>query len=239
MELHSSTVRRRWLSLTLCAALSLTACGGDEEEEAAAAAPATSSSTTAPSGSPTASSGSGNRAPTIAGTPPTSTLQGRQYSFTPSATDADGNPLTFSIANRPTWASFNSATGRLQGAPTQAEIGRTFSNIQISVTDGTATSSLATFGIQVVGTASGTAMLSWTPPTQNSDGSALTDLASYRVYFGTQSGSFANSVTVNNPGLASFVIDQLTPATWHFVVTAVNASGVESRLSNAANKTVM
>jgi hypothetical protein len=157
----------------------------------------------------------------------------------PSASDLDNNRLAFNIANRPGWASFDSSTGRLQGAPTQAEVGRTFSNIQISVTDGTATTNLAAFSIQVVATASGTAMLSWTPPTQNSDGSALTDLASYRVYFGTQAGSVANSVTLNNPGLATFVIDQLTPATWHFVVTAVNANGIESRLSNSATKSVM
>jgi hypothetical protein len=107
------------------------------------------------------------------------------------------------------------------------------------VTDGTATTSLATFNLQVVATATGSAMLSWTPPTQNTDGSALTDLASYRVYFGTQSGSLPNSITVNSPGLASFVVDQLTPATWHFVVTAVDANGVESNFSNAATKTVM
>ena len=123
----------------------------------------------------------------------------------------------------------------MQGTPTQADVG-TNANIVISVTDGAATRSLASFNIQVVATASGSATLSWTPPTQNSDGSPLTNLASYRVYFGTSSGTYPNSMTVNNPGLASFVVDQLTPATWYFVVTAVNASGVESAQSNIGDQ---
>jgi hypothetical protein len=160
------------------------------------------------------------------------------YSFTPAANDADGNALTFTIAGRPAWASFNTTTGRLQGTPALADVG-TSANITISVSDGTATTSLPAFSVQVVATATGSAMLSWTPPTQNSDGSPLTNLAAYRVHFGTASGSYPNMTTVNNPGIATFVVDQLTPATWHFVVTAVNASGVESTFSNAATKTVL
>ena len=67
----------------------------------------------------------------------------------------------------------------------------------------------------------------------------MTNLASYRVHFGTSSDTYPNSMTVNNPGLASFVVDQLTPATWYFVMTVVNASGVESARSNMATKTVL
>ena len=67
----------------------------------------------------------------------------------------------------------------------------------------------------------------------------MTNLAGYRVYWGTTQGNYPNSVTVNNPGLSSYVVDQLTPATWYFVVTAVNSSGVESAHSNIATKTVM
>jgi hypothetical protein len=58
------------------------------------------------------------------------------------------------------------------------------------------------------------------------------------VYWSTTPGSYANSTTVNNPGLSSYVVDQLTPATWYFVVTAVNSQGVESAFSNAASKTL-
>jgi hypothetical protein len=45
-------------------------------------------------------------------------------------------------------------------------------------------------------------------------------------------------VTLNNPGLASYVVDQLTPATWYFAMSALNNQGIESALSNSASKLV-
>jgi hypothetical protein len=205
----------------------LAACGGDDDPAAAASAP--TGNNPPPSG--------GNSAPRITGAPSTTVLQGNAYSFAPSATDADGNALTFSIANAPAWATFNSSTGQLSGTPTAAQVG-TYSNITISVSDGTATATLAAFNIQVVATATGSATLTWTPPTQNTDGSPLSNLAGYKVYWGTAQGSYSNSVTVSNPGLASYVVDQLTPATWYFTVTALNAAGLESAFSNVATKTI-
>ena len=58
-----------------------------------------------------------NKAPTIAGAPATQVNAGSAYSFRPTAVDADGDTLTFSIANRPAWAAFNTATGQLSGTP--------------------------------------------------------------------------------------------------------------------------
>jgi hypothetical protein len=237
----ASRARARLFIVALTAALSLSACGGDDGGETAAVAtpPPPSSGSPPPSGGSNPPAGGGsNRAPTISGTPLTSTLHGRQYSFAPTANDADGNTLTFSIQGQPAWATFESATGRLRGTPTQADVG-TFQNIRISVSDGTTTTALPAFNLQVVATATGSATLSWTPPTQNSDGTPLGDLTAYRVYYGTVSGSYPNSTNITNPGLASFVVDQLTPATWYFVITAVNASGVESAYSNVATKIVM
>jgi len=178
-----------------------------------------------------------NRAPVISGTPNTSVLAGSQYSFTPTASDADGNALTFSVTNLPSWATFSSTTGRLSGTPTSADV-RTYSGIVIRVSDGQATTSLAAFGVTVVAVATGSATLSWTPPTRNTDGSALTNLAGYRIYWGRSQGSYTSSATLNSAGLTSYVIDQLTPGTWYFVATALNSQGVESSFSNAANKTI-
>lgn len=215
------------IALLVCSSTLLAACGGDDEDPAAAA--------NAPSGNPPASGG--NSAPRITGAPTTTVLQGTAYAFAPSATDADGNSLTFSVANLPAWATFNPATGRLSGTPTAGDV-RTYSNITISVSDGSATASLPAFSIQVVAVATGSATLSWTPPTSNTDGSPLNDLAGYRVYWGTSPTNLSNSVTVPNPGLATYVVGQLTPAQWHFAVTAYTATGNESGYSNVASKTV-
>jgi hypothetical protein len=59
------------------------------------------------------------------------------------------------------------------------------------------------------------------------------------VYWGTSQGNYPNSVLLSNAGLTSYVVDQLTPATWYFAMTAVNASGIESQLSNMASKQVL
>lgn len=178
-----------------------------------------------------------NTAPTISGNPPAYVLAGQAYSFTPTAIDPDGDTLSFSIANAPAWGTFDTVTGRLVGTPPAGSLG-VVSNIVITASDGEATAALPPFSINVVATATGSATLSWTPPTQNTDGSALTSLAGYRIYWGTDQGFYSNTVTLDNPGLTTYLVEQLTPATWYFVVTAFNAQGVESSFSNVAAKTV-
>ncbi len=178
-----------------------------------------------------------NRAPTISGSPSTAVMQGTAYAFTPTASDPDGNSLTFSIANKPAWASFNTSTGALTGTPTAGNVG-TSSGIVISVSDGSLTASLAAFSLTVQAVATGSATLSWTPPTQNTDGSPLTNLAGYKIYWGPTAGNYPNSVTVNNPGLSTYVVDSLVPGTYFFAASALNASGVESALSGTASKTI-
>jgi hypothetical protein len=213
-------------------ALALSGCGGDDGEEAVASAAPPSPAPPGPGPGPA------NQAPTISGTPTTMVMQGNAYSFTPSASDPDGNTLTFTVANLPGWATFNSTTGRVSGTPSAAEVG-TYGNVTINVSDGSANASLAAFSIQVVATATGSATLTWNPPTQNTDGSPLTNLAGYKIHWGTSQGSYTNSATINNPGLSSYVVDQLTPATWYFAVTALNAVGGESEYSNTASKQVL
>src|SRR5882757_6837905 len=65
----------------------------------------------------------------------------------------------------------------------------------------------------------GTATLDWTPPTENSDGSALTNLAGYTVYYGTSPDKLTESVKVSNPGLTAYTMTNLTSGTWYFAVT--------------------
>ena len=178
-----------------------------------------------------------NRSPTISGSPLTSINVLTAYSFQPSASDPDGNTLTFSIQNRPAWATFSTSSGRLSGTPALTDIA-TFSNIIISVSDGTASVSLPAFSLAVLQTATGSALVSWTPPTTNSDGSALTDLVGYRVAYGRAADALDQSATVSNAGLSSLTVDALSQGTWYFAVFAVNSAGAESDISNIATKTI-
>jgi hypothetical protein len=182
---------------------------------------------------------SGNRAPVISGTPSTSATVGQAYRFQPTASDADGNTLTFAIANKPAWASFSTTTGLLSGTPSSAYGGTSTSNIVISVFDGTVRTSLPAFAISVAAPpATGTVTLSWTPPTTNSDGSPLVDLAGYRILYGQTSRTYSQTLTIAAPSVASASIEGLAQGTWYFAVKAYTAAGVESDLSNEASKTI-
>ncbi len=178
-----------------------------------------------------------NSAPQISGTPPASILVGSSYSFTPSAFDADGDTLTFAISGLPVWASFATASGQLSGTPTDGDVG-SYSNIVITVSDGQANAGLAPFSIAVNVVALGSVTLSWIPPTENSDGSALLDLAGYKIYWGTTSGNYPNSITIDNASVSTYVVDNLSPGTYEFVATSLNSAGVESVYSNSTTKVV-
>ncbi len=184
-----------------------------------------------------ASGGTSNSAPTISGTPLSSVAVGTAYAFQPTASDANKDTLTFSITNKPSWASFSTSTGKLSGTPTASNVGST-SNIVINVTDGKATASLPAFSLAVTQIGTGAATLNWTPPTRNTDGSTLTNLAGYRVNYGQSASSMTQAVQISNPGMSSYVIENLSPGTWYFGIKAYTSAGSESPLSNVASKTV-
>lgn len=181
-----------------------------------------------------------NDAPTISGTPMTSVTAGSPYSFQPIAMDVDGDNLSFSIANRPPWATFNTSTGRLSGVPGREHVGTT-SNIVISVSDGTTTRSLPGFGITVnANQVVGTARVSWDAPVARENGDALSmqQINGYKVYYGSQQGNYPNSVTINDAYTTEVTIGNLASGTYYFVVTVVDTQGNESEYSNVGSKVI-
>lgn len=90
----------------------------------------------------------------------------------------------------------------------------------------------------VTGPVVGSVTLNWAAPTQNEDGSALTDLAGYKIYWGTTPGNYPNSVTISDPDATTYVVDNLTPGTYEFVATSFNTSDLESSYSAPATKVV-
>lgn len=178
-----------------------------------------------------------NEPPTISGNPNTSATVDQFYSFQPEAADPDGDNLSFSISNQPAWASFDANTGLLSGTPSQVDA-MTFDNIRISVSDGELSATLAAFSIDVAQVATGSVTLRWTAPTLNTDGSTLTDLAAYKIYYGNSPGNYPSEERIDNPGLTIYVIENLSPGTYYFVVSSINEQETESAPSNEASKVI-
>jgi hypothetical protein len=84
----------------------------------------------------------------------------------------------------------------------------------------------------------GAATLTWNAPAQNGDGTALTNLAGYRIDYGTDSSSLTNSVQVANAGATSYTLSNLPSGTWYFTVRAYTNNGVTSDGSNVASKQI-
>ena len=111
--------------------------------------------------------------------------------------------------------------------------------IVVSVSDGTATATLPPFSIAVSQDTLGSVTLEWVPPEANTDGSALSDLAGYVIYWGTEPGVYDQRVTIDNAGLTAYVVDGLKPATYYFSATAFNSAGMESDYSNEVARSVV
>jgi hypothetical protein len=174
-------------------------------------------------------------APTISGSPATSDVIGQAYSFVPATTNPGGGTLEFTITNKPAWASFNTLTGALTGTPTSAQAGA-YSNILISVSNGSASASLAAFSIAV---AAGSASLSWTAPTQNTNGTPLTDLAGYTIYYGTSPSEMTQTIQVADPSATSYVVGNLSAGTYYFAVAAYTSTATQSVQSSVGSETIL
>jgi hypothetical protein len=227
MDLLNARARLR-VSFAAIFVVLLAGCGGGDDGGSAAA--------TSPSSAPSPGSAA-NTAPAVTGKPGTSVLAGQSYSFQPSATDANGDSLSFTANNLPSWASFNSTNGRLTGTPNAGDVG-TYSGITITVSDGKASTSVGPFTITVAAVGTGSATVSWMPPTQNSDGTTLTNLAGYKILYGAGADALDQSIEVENSSVNTYVVENLTAGTWYFAVVAVNASGLASSPSNVASKTI-
>jgi hypothetical protein len=214
------------LLLPLMLAVHLAACGGS-----------TGVTTQGPTRTPPSSTPD---TVTISGSPLTTTVAGQTYRFAPSATDNLGNTVSFAIANAPAWATFDTATGVLSGSPTAAQEG-VYANIVISATDGTASASLTAFSIDVTAPVvtppdSASATVSWAAPTQNTDGSTLTNLAGFYVLYGTSAEALTTVASVD-ASTTAYTVKGLAPgSTYYFTVVAFNTQGQQSPQPLAVSK---
>ncbi len=177
--------------------------------------------------------------PTISGSPAASQISvGSAFSFKPTASDPAGRTLTFSVNTKPSWAKFDTTTGRLYGTPGSTNTGTT-SNIVITASDGVASASLHAFSLTVVEVANGSATLSWMPPTTDTTGAVLQGLAGYQIRYGTSSNNLSQTIQLANAGLTRYVVTDLAPGTYYFGVAAYTSGGTQSKLSPLVSKTVL
>jgi len=130
------------------------------------------------------------------------------------------DPANSSIPDQP---SSSASTGTTASSTTAAS--------STAAASSTTAGSGLTSGAPATATA-GTVTINWMPPTENVDGTALTDLAGYNIHYGTSSGNYTQTIAVSNPGIATYVVSNLTAGTYYFTVAAVNSAGTESPLSS-------
>ena len=224
-------LRCRLAGLSVLAAL-LAACSGVPVSSSGTGTAAAAAGTTAAAPATTPD------APklTLTGTPATSIAVGAKYSFQP-AVSAAGEGASFTIQGQPSWAEFNATTGALSGTPTASDEGLS-SKVTISAKDSVSSASIGPFTIVVTAPANGTASLSWSAPTDNSNGSPITGLAGYNIYYGTDPSNLTKSIDVAGATTTTYTVTGLTAGTYYFAVSAYNSEGVDSPLSNIGHKTI-
>jgi hypothetical protein len=92
------------------------------------------------------------------------------------------------------------------------------------------------------GTSTGIVSLAWDAPTTRADGTPLnpaTDLQAYKLYYGSSSRTYTQSVRVTNPGTVAISYTLTLPTgTYYFTVTAVDQFGNESGGAGEVSKTI-
>jgi hypothetical protein len=85
----------------------------------------------------------------------------------------------------------------------------------------------------------GVATVSWMAPTHNSDGSKITDLSGYAIYYGTSSENLNESVQISDPTTTTYTVKKLKPGTtYYFSVVAFTAGGIRGAPSPTLAKTI-
>jgi Fibronectin type III domain len=232
--MHGSKSKNSLSTVTIILTLALAACSNDDGSPSK---PAATSGSTATNGSKTGGPSTGSATSpallSITGAPNRQVVANQPYWFRPVANNTMGATPRFGISNPPHWSRFNAATGEVTGTPESADVG-VYRGITVTVTAGTQMRAMS-FDVEVVQVGTNSIMISWLAPTENEDGTPLTNLAGYRIRYGQQTGAYTSVVNVTNPGLASYVINGLAAGTYYLVLSAVNTNGGESANSNEAS----
>lgn len=231
MKRRSRGLLRAFLPLF---ALSFCYASGGNDESASAAKPAAVNVPAI----------SNNAPPTIVLASVEDTQVGATFDYQPEAQDPESDTLRFTASNLPTWASFDSTSGRISGTPGSNDAGL-YESISITVADATHLVVTAPFSIAVnpavnaaLELGSGVAALQWEIPPSKVSGEPLDDLAGYRILYGRGSSDLDHSVMITDPATTSYQFSTLTSGVWYFAVVAVSSGGLEGPPTTLASKSI-
>lgn len=130
------------------------------------------------------------------------------------------------------------ASGEESWSVEQVPLALGANTITVTATDAAGATQSDSIVINRESTGTGSATLSWLAPTERADGTALTDLAGYRIHYGRMSGVYDYQIDLHTPGIATYVVENLVPGDWFFAVTAYDSAGLESDFSNEARRDI-
>lgn len=81
-------------------------------------------------------------------------------------------------------------------------------------------------------------VVQWEAPTRNEDGTALTDLSGYWLYYGRYSRDYSGRIRIWSEDRTQYQLDELDSGDYYVALTAINGNGEESRHSNETQVTV-
>lgn len=212
------------VSIVLALALSITACSSGS---GGGAPPA--------DGSPSPQSAGG---PTVVITSP----DAAEIDTTDDAMDLGGTASSDAGVSSVAWETDKGQSGAASGTETwsveQVPLELGANTITVTATDAAGATHSDSILINRESDGTGSATLSWEAPTERTDGTALTDLAGYRIHYGRMTGVYDYQIDINTPGIATYVVENLVPGDWFFAVTAYDTSGLESDFSNEATRQI-
>jgi fibronectin type III domain protein len=183
--------------------------------------------------------GSAMQTVTVTVTAPTPAVPTISFSDSPS-TIASGSAsiLTWSSINATACTASGGWSGTLATSGSQSTGALSASTTYTLSCTGTGGSASQSANVTVTPVTTGTAILTWDPPTTNTDGSAVTPLAGYTIYYGTSANALTQSVVITDATTTTSEITGLASGTWYFAVAAAAADGTQSALSNLGSKAI-
>ena len=139
-----------------------------------------------------------------------------------------------------TWPDGDSSPKQVEVPVAVRASGKGFNFALTDVSGGAGFGSPATATISVpnASTTTSSVTLSWLAPTENTDGTALTNLSGFHIFYGTSKNNLTEEVSIDSVGQLTCVIDELTSGTWFFEVIAVSSSGNQSGPSTTVSATI-